>query len=37
MDLLILLAMLIVPTIAQMLVMSNYGTYRNIENKKGLK
>ena len=36
MDLLILLAMLIVPTIAQMLVMSNYGTYRNIENKKGL-
>lgn len=36
MDLLILLAMLIVPAIAQMLVMSNYGTYRNIENKKGL-
>jgi len=36
MNLLILLAMLIIPAIAQMLVMSSYGTYRNIENKKGV-
>ena len=36
MNLLILFAMLIIPAIAQMLVMSSYGTYRNIENKKGV-
>lgn len=36
MNLLILLAMLIIPAIAQMLVMSSYGTYRNMENKKGV-
>ena len=36
MNLLILFAMLIIPAIAQMLVMSSYGTYRNMENKKGV-
>lgn len=36
MDFLILIAMLIIPAIAQMLVTSSYSTYRNIENKKGL-
>lgn len=36
MDFIILILMLIIPAIAQMMVTSSYGTYRNIKNNKGL-
>lgn len=36
MDLIILILMLIIPAIAQMIVTSNYGKYKNVENEKKL-